>query len=100
MKIRFVHKNHCFARSFLDKISQLILGRDAGRGIVWVTDVNQTSLGGSKHFGKIVGEAAGQRDLYNLGTISGGVLKNRFERWICRHKLSVLRSSKCFCAEF
>ena len=49
MKVRFVNKNHGLARRFRDEIAQLILRRDAGSGIVRITDVNQTALRGGKH---------------------------------------------------
>src|SRR4030095_5662298 len=99
MEIRFVDENHCFGRSLRDEIAQLVLRRDAGGGIVWITHVNQAALCSSDHFRKIVRKAARQRNLHNFGTVGAGIIEYCFKGRICGDKLSVLGSSKCFSAE-
>src|SRR4029453_2592957 len=82
MKGRFVHEDHCFARSFRDEIAHLILRRDAGGGVVRIADVDQTCLRGSKHLRQIVSKAARQWHLYDFSSIRLGIFDYCFERWI------------------
>ena len=100
MKVRLVHENHCVARRVCDEIAQLVLWRDAGGGVVRITDVNQTSICGGKHLGQIVGEGAGKWHLHHIGAIRSGVNKNRFKRRSTCDKLAPAISSKGFRAQF
>ena len=45
-------------------------------------------------------KAARQRHLHYFSNIGAGVIEYRFESWVRCDKLSVLRSSECFRAEF
>ena len=100
MKVRFVYENHCFAWSSPEEIAQLILGRDARRGIIRVADVNQTSPRGGKHFWKIMGEGRRQWHLHHFGAIRGCLFQNCFEGRIGCDKGSTLFPGECFGAEF
>jgi hypothetical protein len=82
MEIRFVHKNHCFGRSFGYGIAHFIFRRNAGRWIIRVANIDQTSACGGKHFEKIVTETIGQWHLYYFSTIGTGIIEYRFESWV------------------
>src|SRR5438445_11958400 len=82
MMVSLIYKNHCLAWSFGNEVPQLILWRDAGRGIVRVADVNQTFICRREHLWQIVAEAAGERNFHNLSAVDARMIENGLERRI------------------
>src|SRR4029453_6985738 len=96
VEVGFVHKNHCFARGLRDEIAQLVLGGEAGSGVVRIANVNQASLRSGKHFRQIMGKTVGQRYLYYFSTVGAGIIEYGFESWVRCDKLTVLGPGECF----
>jgi hypothetical protein len=82
MKVRLIHENHRFAWRFADEFTEFILGRNAGSGVVRVTNIDQSSLRGGKHLWQIMHKAGGQGHLYDFGAVDCRLLQDRFKSGI------------------
>ena len=100
VEIGFIHQNRRFAWSFVDELAQFVLGRDAGSGIVWVADVNQTFISRREHFWKVVTESGGEGNFHHVSAVDARLIENCFESWISGNEFATLFPSKRVGAKF
>ena len=85
VEVSFVHQNRRLARSFRDKLTHVILRRDAGGRIIWIADVNEPLLGRGRHLWEIMTEARSERNFHDLSAIDRRVIEDCFKSRIGCH---------------
>src|ERR1044071_5078144 len=91
MMVSLIHENHRLPGRFRDELAQLILWRNAGGRIVWVTDVDQSLFRSRRHLRKVVAKGTVKRNFYALRAADFRMMKDRLEGWIRDNQLAAAR---------